>query len=80
MKLNLFIRNNCDFCKAIIIPEEVNINIINVEDDSYNGYVPEQVPMLQYNGVSISPPHIITNILNLVKAGQDGLFKKKVKA
>ena len=80
MKLNLFIKNNCDFCKSIIIPEEIDINIVNVEDDDYNGYVPDHVPMLQCNGVSMSTPHMITELLNLIKAGQDGLFKKKVKA
>ena len=75
MKLNIFIKNNCDFCAQLVIPEGVNIEKINI-DENYSGYKPEQVPVLQYNGINLAGPPIINSILQLVKNAQDGDYKK----
>ncbi len=75
MKLNIFVKNDCDFCAQVIIPEGINVNKINI-DEGYSGYKPEQVPVLQHNGINLPGPQVINGILQLVKDSQDGQYKQ----
>ena len=75
MELNIYTKENCDFCKQLEIPEGVNINLINIEEN-YSGFAPANVPVLQYNGLNLEGPPVINSILQLVKSSQDGNYKK----
>lgn len=75
MKLNIFVRNNCDFCAQLNIPEGVNVDLINIDED-YSGFMPASIPVLQYEGMNLEGPPVINAILNLVKTSQDGNYKK----
>lgn len=74
MKLNVFIKENCDFCSQIVIPEGINVESIDIDKD-YDGFKPVNVPVLQYNGMNFEGPVVINSILNLVKSSQDGDYK-----
>lgn len=74
MKLNIYTRENCDFCKQLVIPEGINVEEINLDGD-YSGFRPVQVPVLQYDGLNFEGPQIINSILHLVKTSQDGNYK-----
>tara|TARA_R110002124_G_C8821193_1_gene503975 strand:+ start:478 stop:705 length:228 start_codon:yes stop_codon:yes gene_type:complete len=75
MKLNIYTRDNCDYCKMLVIPEELNINIINV-DVEYSGFVPGVVPVLQYEGVNLEGAPVINSILQLAKDVHNGDYTK----
>ena len=75
MKLNIFIKSNCDFCKQLELPEDININLINIDED-YTGFLPGNVPVLQYNGMNLEGPPVINTILKLIKDSQNGDYKK----
>lgn len=64
--MKLYIKNNCDFCKQLIIPKEIKIPIINV-DEKYNGFYPPQLPMVQTdNNINIAGHDTINELLNLI--------------
>lgn len=75
MKLNIYIRSNCDFCKQLELPEGVNIELINL-DEGYSGFAPANFPVLQYAGMNLEGSAVINSILQLVKSSQDGNYKK----
>ena len=75
MKLNIFIKENCDFCNQVVIPEGIAVDKINLDGD-YSGFVPANVPVLQYHGMNLEGPPVINAILQLVKESQDGNYKK----
>lgn len=75
--MKLFKIQNCDSCKAVVIPEGLNIEEIYVDDPSYNGFIPEQLPILQVGpGFNVNGEHFINNTLHLIKEAQDGVFRK----
>lgn len=75
MKLNIFIRENCNFCQQLEIPEDLEINVIDL-DNGYEGFFPASIPVLQYNGINLEGPQVINSILQLVKESQNGNYKK----
>ncbi len=76
MELKIFTKNNCEFCSQVVLHKEMHTTIINIDDEDYRGFKPEQVPVLQYNGVNFTGPPVINEILTLVKNAQDGHYKK----
>lgn len=74
MKLNLYIQDNCPHCEALEIPEGLNINKIDINGD-YSGFRPDQVPVIQINGLNLVGPHGINSILKTLKQAQDGDYK-----
>lgn len=74
MKLNIFTRENCDYCAQIKIPEGIEVETINLDGD-YSGFIPATVPVLQYDGLNFEGPHVINSLLKLVKKSQDGDYK-----
>ena len=43
--MKLFIKNDCDFCSQIRA-NEINVKTINIDDENYQGAMPQGVPML----------------------------------
>ncbi len=76
MELKIFTKNDCEFCSQVVLHKEVHTTIINIDDEDYRGFKPEQVPVLQYNGVNFTGPPVINEVLTLVKNAQDGHYKK----
>lgn len=74
MKLNIYTRENCSHCAAVQIPEEIDVNIIDIEKD-YSGFIPEQVPILQVQGMNFQGPVVINGILKIIKEAQDDNYK-----
>lgn len=75
MKLNLYTRENCEHCAQVVIPEQVIVNSINLDKD-YGGFIPPNVPVMQYDGLSFEGPVVINQMLQLVKNAQDGYYKR----
>ena len=46
--MKLFIKDDCDFCSQIRT-NEINVETINVNDKSYEGVMPPNVPLLQFD-------------------------------
>jgi len=74
MKLNVFIKEECPHCEMISIPEELNVKLINIDKD-YDGYLPESIPVLQVNKLSIPGPEAINALLETIKQAQNDYYK-----
>ena len=77
-EIRIFVKSNCDFCSQLIIPEELNIKKIVVDDESYKGHQPQNIPVLQLsNSVEVAGQgHIFINeLLRIFKLTQDGVYK-----
>ncbi len=75
MKINIFTKNNCSYCEQLTIPEEIKVNIINV-DENYNGFRPDHFPTMQLMELNFQGNDVITKILNLIKHSQNGDYKR----
>ena len=74
MKLNIFIKSNCDYCKQIVIPDGVDVNLIDIDKD-YDGYIPDSVPVMQAEKISLPGPGVINAALTMIKKAHDGEYK-----
>ncbi len=75
MELNIYTRENCPHCQTLVVPEGLNINMINLDND-YNGFAPNVVPVLQYHGLNLEGAPIINSILELMKDVKNGNYTK----
>lgn len=71
MKLQLYKMENCPHCEAVVIPEGINIEIIDI-DKGYDGFRPDSIPVLQYGRTHLPGPDLINSTLQLVKLAKDG--------
>ena len=46
--MKLFIKDDCEFCSQIRA-NEINVKTINVNEESYEGVIPPNVPLLQFD-------------------------------
>ena len=76
MELKIFIKNDCDFCSQVVLDDNIHTTIINIDDKEYRGFKPEQVPTLQYEGLTFQGPEVINKVLNLVRNAQDDYYKR----
>jgi len=76
MEIKIFTKDDCNFCDQIDIPKKVQATIFNIDSKKYRGFTPEQVPTLQYEGLSFQGPEVINKVLNLVRNAQDGYYKR----
>ena len=75
--MKLYRIKNCDSCEAVVIPEDVNVDVIYVDDKEYTGFIPENAPVLQIGpGFNVNADHFINSTLVMVKQAQDGVFRK----
>lgn len=75
-KLNLFVRDNCPVCADLMVPSDLNINILNTNSEKYEGYIPPTVPVLQVGGIDYPGKEVIEGVLKLLSLAQEGNFKK----
>jgi len=76
MKIKIFTKNNCEYCSQLILHDNINTTIINIDSEKYSRFKPEQVPVMQYNGINFQGPQVINEILTLVRNAQDDYYKK----
>jgi hypothetical protein len=76
MEIKIFTKNDCSFCDQIDIPKKIHTTVINIDEKKYRGFIPEQIPVLQYNGMNFQGPQAINEVLNLVRNAQDDYYKK----
>lgn len=75
--MKLYKIKNCDQCEQVKVDESLNIKTIFIDDDQYDGFFPESVPVLQVApGFNVNNKDYINNFLNTIKSAQDGLYKK----
>jgi len=68
--MKLFIKDDCDFCSQIRA-NEINIKTININDENYQGAMPQGVPMLQFDN------HYQLGDVNVINAIFDEIRKHK---
>ena len=76
MEIKIFTKDNCNFCDQLDIPKKIETTVFNIDSKEYRGFIPEQVPTLQYDGLSFQGPEVINKVLNLVRNAQDDYYKK----
>jgi hypothetical protein len=76
MELKIFTKNDCSFCDQLDIPKKIHTTVINIDEKKYQGFKPEQLPVLQYSGMNFQGPQAINEVLNLVRNAQDDYYKK----
>lgn len=65
--MKLFIKNDCDFCSQIRA-NEINVKTININDESYQGAMPHNVPMLQFdNHFQLADMNVINAIFDEIR-------------
>jgi hypothetical protein len=61
--MKIYTKNSCNSCKQLDILN-LDVNIIDVESEQYNGVLPNSVPLLQFNnGIQVYDVNIINTIL-----------------
>lgn len=61
--MKIYTKNSCNSCKQLDILN-LDINIIDVESEQYNGILPNSVPLLQFNnGIQVYDVNVINTIL-----------------
>ena len=76
MKFTIYVQDNCDYCKELVIPEEIDVEYVYINRDDFSGFKPQNVPCIQQDALNFEGPQGINSILKIVKDAQDGKFKK----
>lgn len=74
--MKLYIKSDCDFCSQVVIPSELNVEVVDVENESYTGFKPDQVPVLQTSNLNFGGPEGINQFFNLSIDIQNGKYKR----
>ena len=75
--MKLYIQEGCPACEAIVIPEGIKVEKIDVTDESYTGFVPTSTPILQFNPqFNAEGDFFINQLLETIKKAQDGVYKQ----
>ena len=69
----MFTKQGCQHCEAVIIPEGIEVLKIDI-DNGYGGFRPANVPVIQIDGINYEGPHVINNILQLIKNASNGNY------
>ena len=74
--MKLFTQPGCTHCKDVVIPEDINVEIV-VCDHTYDGLTPDSYPLLlMENDLKLNGSHFINKFLQSIKHAQDGFYKK----
>lgn len=67
--MKLFVKNGCEYCSKINT-DKINIKIINVSSEEYEGVMPPNVPMLQFNNdYQLADMNLINTIFDEIRKG-----------
>lgn len=76
MKFTIYTKNNCEYCKKVLIPSNLNIELIDVYSENYKGFIPHVFPIMQHEGLVFEGIDSINTIIQTAKNAQEGKFKK----
>ena len=76
MEIKIFTKDDCNFCDQLDIPKKIHTTVFNIDNKKYRGFKPEQVPTLQYEGLTFQGPEVINKVLNLIRNAQDGYYQR----
>ena len=65
-KFNIYVQDNCPFCDEVIIPEGMDVTKVYVNRDDFEGFRPNNVPVLQTKTFQLEGPAQISEFLKLV--------------
>jgi hypothetical protein len=66
-KFNIYVQDDCDFCKEIEIPKGLDVTKVYINRDDFEGFRPANVPVLQLKTFQLEGPYQINEFLKLVK-------------
>ena len=66
-KFNIYVQDDCDFCKEIEIPQGLEVTKTYINRDDFEGFRPANVPVLQLKTFQLEGPYQINEFLKLVK-------------
>ncbi len=65
--MKLFIKDDCEFCSQIRT-NEINVQTINVNNEGYEGVMPPNVPLLQFdNNYQLVDMNMINTIFDEIR-------------
>ncbi len=65
--MKLFVKKDCDFCNQIL-KDNIKVEVIYVDSGNYEGLMPQQVPVLQFNnGAQIIDPQFINTLFDEIR-------------
>lgn len=76
MKIKIYVRDECDFCKQVEIPEKINVEKVYVNRDDFEGFKPHNVPIMQLAGINIEGPFAINDTLKVIEDASNGEYNK----
>ena len=75
--MKLYIKKGCSHCENVLIPEGLKLETIDVDDETYTGFKPGNIPVLQFNSTfNAEGDFFINEVLKVVKEAQDGIYKQ----
>ena len=74
MKLTIYVQDECDYCKEIEIPSNLNVEKVYINRDGFEGFRPQQVPVMQTKNIQLDGPYQINEFLNIVSDAKEGKY------
>ena len=66
MKFNIYVQDECDFCKQIEEFDNLDVNKIYINRDDFDGFRPSSVPVLQARTFQLEGPFQINEFLKII--------------
>ena len=76
MKIKIYVRDECNFCSDVVIPENLNVEKVYINRDGFDGFKPHNVPIMQLAGINIEGPHAINDLLQVINDAANGHYQK----
>ena len=66
MKFNIYVQDDCNFCKELEIPVGLDVEKIYINRDDFEGFRPANVPCLQLKTIQLEGPYQINEFLKII--------------
>ena len=72
MKFKIYVQDQCDFCKELQIPDNLEVEQVYINRDGFEGFRPGNVPVMQTSQLQLEGPYQINEFLNIVSDAKEG--------
>lgn len=66
MKFTIYVQDDCDYCKELVIPENLDVEKVYINRDDFEGFRPQSVPVIQTKTFQLDGPYAINELLKIV--------------
>lgn len=72
MKFKIYVQDQCDFCKEVEIPSNLEVELVYINRDEYGAFKPSSVPVMQTDTLQLEGPHQINEFLKFLSDAKEG--------